>query len=162
MKSISPFKGFPFRVLGLTLCKTFLLKVWTCSTNSGLSWSRGMSARLYSWLSLVRGLIIVWQSRSLKKDLSRRRILFFLSIASLKPFYCWSAFSRYSREDIGSWSASTSCKVKSRTTQRRAGKYWAYSSGSVSSLPPPALIWMFLVRLMTSERSLSFVSSMDY
>lgn len=139
---------------------TFLRKVCTCSTNSGLNCSRSISARFWSWSSLVKGLIMVQQSRSLKKLLSKRLMRFLLSTISEKPFWGESAFSRYSLLVMGSWSASINYNVKSRTTHINDGKYWAYSSGSWSSLTPPALIWICLVKLITSESWLSAFSSM--
>ena len=83
---------------------------------------------------------MVQQSRSLKNDLSSLRIRFFYSTLSEKPFWFPSAFSRYSLLVMGSSSASTSWRVKSLTTHMKLGKYCAYSSGSVSSLTPPAFI----------------------
>lgn len=103
---------------------------------------------------------MVQQSRSLKKLLSSLLILFFCSTLSENPFWLPSAFSRYSLLVIGSYSASTSCSVKSRTTHMKLGKYCAYSSGSVSSFTPPALICMCLVRLITRLSCWSAFSSM--
>lgn len=86
---------------------------------------------------------------------------FFYSTPSEKPFCGWSAFSRYSFEVIGSPSRSTSCNAKSRTTHMKDGKYWLYSSGSISSWETPyAFSWICLVKLMTSERLERAFSSM--
>lgn len=119
---------------------TFRLSDWICSTNSGLSFSNSISARFCNSSSLVSGRIIVQQSRSLKKLFNSRLMRFFYSTASLKPFWLLRAFSRYSLLVMGSCSESSNYKVKSRTTHIKLGKYYANSSGSVSSLLLPDLI----------------------
>jgi len=140
---------------------TLRRRVWICSTNSGRNWLRSMSAKFYSCSSFVKGLIIVQQSRSLKKDFNSRLILFFCSTISENPFWGPSAFSRYSLEVIGSCSESTNYKVKSRTTHIKLGKYWANSSGSTSSFKPPDFTWIFLVRFITRDNYERAFSSIE-
>jgi len=133
-----------------------------CSTNSGRRSSSYIFSRLWRFSSLVRGRIIVQQSRSLKKDFMRRLILFFYSTPSEKPFCGCRAFSRYSFEVMASPSWSTSWSEKSRTTHMKDGKYWEYSSGSTSSWETPYdLRWMCFVRLITRDKFDSAFSSME-
>jgi hypothetical protein len=57
------------------------------------------------------------QSLSLKKVVRSLLILFLDSTESLNPFYSANAASRYSFDVIDEPCLSTSCRVKSRTTQ---------------------------------------------
>lgn len=150
---MSPFNCLPLIILGLILWRTLRRKTWTYSTNSGLNSSIGMLIRFYSASSFVRGRIMVTQSRSEKKLFRRRLILFFWSTDSEKPFWDERAFSRYSLAFIESPSESTNCKVKSRTTHMKDGKYLAKSYGSMSSLlMPELLIWICFVKFTTRFR----------
>ena len=149
---MGPFNFFPFSILGFTLLITFLLNYIICSTKSALNSSNSMLAKFYKFSSLVKGLIMVQQSLSLKKLLRSLRILFFCSTLSEKPRWFSRAFSKYSFEEIYSPSASTSCKVKSLTTHMKEGKYVPYSSVSISSLLPLDFMWIFLVRFITRDR----------
>ena len=138
---------------------TFLLSCMTCSTNSGLSSSSYIFSRHYKFSSFVRGRIIVQQSLSLKNDFMSLLILFFCSTPSEKPFYGYNAFSRYSFEVMGSPSKSINYSAKSLTTHMKDGKYYPYSSGSISSVTPVDFKCMCLVKLITSERFESAFSS---
>mmetsp|Transcript_14472 Transcript_14472/g.34269 ORF Transcript_14472/g.34269 Transcript_14472/m.34269 type:complete len:250 (-) Transcript_14472:263-1012(-) len=132
-----------------------------CSRNSGRSFSDGVSERRWSSDSSVTGRTIVKQSRSGKKCVSILRIRFFASICSVNPGAGCNARSRYSLA-VKAWpSGVTSCRVKSRTSQRKVGKYWEKSAPSSS--PPCAELrtWMCLVRFTTSERLLRAPSSME-
>lgn len=122
LASIGPDSFLPFSILGLILLMTFLLRVITCSTKSALSSSNSIFIRFCKFSSLVRGLIMVQQSRSLKNCFKSLLILFFCSTLSEKPFWFSNAFSKYSLEVICSPSLSTSCKVKSLTTHMKDGK----------------------------------------
>jgi hypothetical protein len=91
---MDPVSFLPFKTLGLTLLRTFLLRSRICSTKSALRSESSIFAKFYRFSSLVRGLIIVQQSLSLKKLFSRRLILFLDSTLSEKPFCVSNAFSK--------------------------------------------------------------------
>ena len=78
---------------------------------------------------------------------------------SVKPLWIAKDYSRYSLELIGSPSKLSNLSEKSRTTQRKVGKYLANSSGSASS-NNSLLIYSSLERLMISCRLFSAFSSM--
>jgi hypothetical protein len=84
--SIYPFSFLPLITLGFTLLITFLLNCMTYSTKSALNSSSSMPTKFYKFSSFVSGLIIVQQSRSLKKLFINLRILFFDSTLSENPF----------------------------------------------------------------------------
>jgi len=104
------------------------------------------------------GLTIVKQSRSVKTCLIMRRILFFCSTLSEAPFCCLNAFSMYCLEVIWNPFSSISLRVKSRTTQRKDGKYFEISSGSEFSSSSD-FICSYLERFTISERLLRAFSS---
>ena len=113
-----PSRTCPLTVLGFILLMTFLLRSITCSTNSALSSSSSIPSRFYSSSSLVKGLIIVQHSLSLKYILRCFLISFFES----QPL-SYKALSRYSLEFISFPSSSTICKAKSLTTHINEGIY---------------------------------------
>lgn len=124
---IPPSIAYPFTVLGLILLITFLLSSITYSTNSALNSSSSMTSRFYSSSSLVKGLIIVQHSLSLKNSFKCFLISFFWS----DPF-SYKALSKYSLEDISLPLSSTSWRAKSLTTHINEGKYSSKFSMSSS------------------------------
>ena len=148
----------PLSCLGRTFLKILSRSLCIWSTNSGRnSWS-GIAYKLCNWRSYSTGRTRVEQSRSGNTYLIRRRILFLCSIESENPFCSWSDYSRYSRELIVSPCCDNRRKLKSRTTQRKLGKYFWTSSGSVSSRSSD-LIYNSFDKLMISWRLLRAFSS---
>mmetsp|Transcript_5318 Transcript_5318/g.13452 ORF Transcript_5318/g.13452 Transcript_5318/m.13452 type:complete len:263 (+) Transcript_5318:3588-4376(+) len=157
----TPSRAVPFMRLGSHLERMSLRKSPICSWNSGRSFEAGIPSSFCSSDSSVTGRTMVKQSLSGKKWVSMRRILFLASICSVKPGAGWRARSRYSFDVNACPSGVTSWRVKSRTSQRKEGKYWAKSAPSSSPPCAELLTWMCLVRFTTSERLLSAPSSMD-
>lgn len=155
--------SLPFRDFGFIFPRTFRRSVLTYSWNSVLSSETSLPAKFYSSVSLLTGLIMVQQSRSVKKVFKSRRILFFCSTLSLKPFYSRSARSRYSFEVIAASFSSESFRAKSLTTHINEGKIFEYSSGSTSPgvRQPDALSYICFVRLTTRLSWFNEVSSIE-
>ena len=125
---VCPSRVWLFTLLGFTLFNTFFLRVMTYSTNSALSSSNSIFSRFWSSSSLVKGLIMVQHSLSLKNFFRHFLMSFFESL----PF-SWRALSRYSFEPISVPYSSHSCRAKSLTTHMNDGMQ-SISSSMFSSL----------------------------
>ena len=94
----TPFKGFPFMVLGLQWVKILFLNPITYSKNSGLNWSNSILSNFYKLSSFTNGLTRVIHSLSLKKEVRSLLILFLDSIYKFKKinYYKTCKYNSYS------------------------------------------------------------------